>query len=66
MNTWIDEATLIISTPIHLKDLKQNEAYKNVLVDVYNFRLLRLKWLNESIVVLDKLIGDIDEEINKI
>ena len=66
MNTWIDEATLMINTPIHLKDLKQNEAYKNVLVDLYNFRLLRLKWLNESLVVLDNLIGDIDEEINKI
>jgi hypothetical protein len=66
MNKWIDEATLTINKPINLKDLKQNEAYKNVLVALYNFRLLRLNWLNESIVLLDKLIGAVNEEINKI
>ncbi len=65
MNQWLDELTLEVNTPINLKDLKQNESYKNVLVELYNFRVLRLKWLKETILDLEHLIKDIDIEINK-
>lgn len=65
MDQWLDEVTLEINTPINLKDLKQNESYKNALVELHNFRVLRIKWLKESIVDLKNLIKDIDKEINK-
>jgi hypothetical protein len=65
MNQWLDEATLEVNTPINLEDLKQNESYKNTLVELYNFRALRLKWLKESILDLENLIKDIDKEIKK-
>ena len=65
MNQWLDEATLEINTPINLKELKQNESYKNALVDLYNFRALRLKWLKKSLVDLEQLIKAIDCEIKE-
>jgi len=63
MNQWLDEVTLEVNTPIDLKDLKQNENYKNGLVELFNFRVLRIKWLKESMVDLENLIEDINKEI---
>jgi hypothetical protein len=65
MSQWSDTVTLDINTPINLNDLKQNESYKNVLVELYNFRELRLHWLKESLIELENLIKDIDNEITK-
>ena len=66
MNKWLDDLKLAVNTPINLSDLKQNETYKNVAVELYNFRLLRLEWLHESITKLDTLITTIDEEISNL
>ena len=63
---WLDKQLLEINTPINIEDLKKNETYKNALVDLYNFRLLRLKWLGESIIRLEELIADIENEIIKL
>ena len=65
IDQWLEEATLSVNTPINLSDLKQNEPYKNALVELYNFRLLRLNWLKKSILELENLIQDIDKEISK-
>ena len=65
MDRWLEEVSLRINTPISLEDLKQNESYKNALVELYNFRLLRLKWLKESILDLESLIKDINKEITE-
>ena len=62
---WLEKATLEVNTPINLNDLKQNEAYKNAMVELYNFRLLRLHWLKGSLEELENLIKDIDKEISK-
>ncbi|MFK7781440.1 DUF6090 family protein [Psychroserpens sp.] len=63
MDKWLENQTLEVNTPINLDDLKQNEAYKNVAVELLNFRLLRLRWLNQTIERLEALIKTIDEEI---
>jgi hypothetical protein len=65
MDQWLEEASLRINTPVNLEDLKQNESYKNALVELYNFRLLRIKWLKNSILDLENLIKDINKEISK-
>lgn len=63
INKWLDDMELAVNTPINLEDLKQNESYKNTLVELYNFRLLRLRWLNRTIERLEALIKTIDKEI---
>ena len=49
--------------PIDIVKLKNNELYKNALVDVYNFRKLRLRFLTMTTGRLQTLIRDIDQEI---
>lgn len=55
-----------VNTPIDIKALQKNEHYKNVLVELYNFRTLRLRWLKEALKELEQLIADIDQEIKKL
>ncbi|WCO02726.1 DUF6090 family protein [Psychroserpens ponticola] len=64
VDKWLEDVKLAVNTPINLSNLKQNEAFKNTSVELYNFRLLRLKWLNGSIIKLETLIKTIDNEIN--
>tara|TARA_R110000787_G_scaffold70646_15_gene157131 strand:+ start:21235 stop:21993 length:759 start_codon:yes stop_codon:yes gene_type:complete len=60
---WIEGSFLDVNTPINFTELKKNELYKNTFVDLYNFRLLRIKWLTQTIKSLETLISDIDREI---
>lgn len=60
---WLVDQEFDINTPINLKTLKENEAFKNVFIELYNFRLLRLNWLKDTLERLEKLIQDIDKEI---
>jgi len=60
---WLEGYFLDVNTPINFTELKKNELYKNTLVDLYNFRVLRIKWLTETIKSLEVLIKDIDQEI---
>ena len=66
MVLWLEEASLRINTPVNLEDLKQNESYENVLIELYNFRLLRIKWLKNSKLDIENFIEDINKEISKI
>lgn len=52
IDKWLEDVKLAVNTPINLSNLKQNEAFKNTAVELYNFRLLRSKWLNGSIIKL--------------
>jgi len=51
--------------PINLSQLKQNDIFINTLSEIYTFRKVRLKFINQSIDNLEKLIQDIDNEIKK-
>ncbi|WP_282043653.1 hypothetical protein [Winogradskyella flava] len=62
---WLEKATLEVNTPIDFNDLKRNETYKNAMVELYNFRLLRLHWLKSSLEDLENLIKDIEKEISQ-
>lgn len=66
MVLWLEEASLRINTPVNLEDLKQNESYENVLIELYNFRQLRIKWLKNSKLDIENFIEDINKEISKI
>ena len=66
MIKWLDDKKLAVNTPIDITALKQNEVYKNATVELYNFRLLRSKWLKETIKRLDELIKTIDNEIDEL
>ncbi|MDT0558257.1 DUF6090 family protein [Ichthyenterobacterium sp. W332] len=63
VDQWLEHQTLEINTPKDIEDLRENDTFKNAFVQLYNFRLLRLNWLNETIPTLEKLITDIDKEI---
>lgn len=64
MDKWLTNMNLAVNTPININELKQNESFKNTLVELYNFRLLRMRWLKETIKELGTLIKTIDEEIS--
>lgn len=55
-----------VNTPIDLNGLRQNTKYKNALVELMNFNILRMKRLENSISELEKLIEDIASEIQEI
>ena len=52
-----------INTPRNIEFLKNNEDYKNELVNVYNFRNRSLRWLQVTLTSLEALIKEIDNEI---
>ena len=57
---------LEVNTPNNLGQLKANEYYKNVLIGVYNFRVLRIEWLTETITKLINLIKGVELEIENL
>ena len=60
---WLTGQFLVINTPRKIDALRKNEDYKNVLVELYNSRLIRIHWLGETLEKLKILIQDIDKEI---
>lgn len=46
--------------------LSENKQFKNVIVRLQNYMLLRLRWQNEALKDLEKLIKEVEIEINKL
>jgi hypothetical protein len=63
VSKYANDIELEVNTPNDLDQLKANEHYKNVLIGVYNFRLLRIQWLTGTITKLTNLIKSVDSEI---
>lgn len=53
----------ILSTPINYNLLRKDQYFKNLLFEITNFRKLRLRFQNETLSDLEKLIQDIDQEV---
>ena len=56
-------AILDLNTPIDMKILSKDEQFKNVIVRIQNFLLIRLMHQQKTRASLEKLIADIDTEI---
>jgi hypothetical protein len=56
-------AILDLNSPIDMKILSKNEQFKNVIVRIQNFLLIRLFQQQKTRTSLEKLIADIDIEI---
>ncbi|MFC3879794.1 DUF6090 family protein [Algoriphagus namhaensis] len=52
----------ILSTPTNYSLLRKDQYFKNVIFELTNFRKLRLRFLNETLIDLEKLIDDINQE----
>jgi hypothetical protein len=63
---WLDNVSLRVNTPVDITSLRTDEAYANVHIELYNFRLVRIKWITESIEELKVLIEDIESEIREL
>lgn len=63
---FIEATELAINTPIDFSQLKKSESYKNLLIELYNYRLLRLYQLEKTMNRLKILIEEIDDEIEKL
>ena len=57
---------LAVNIPKNSDELRQNDSFKNALVDLYNFRKIRLTWISLTHARLEKLISDINSEILKL
>lgn len=63
VSNWLEGMELSVNTPFDINELKQSEYYKSALLELYNYRLLRIRRLKETIFRLDKLLKEIDQEI---
>jgi hypothetical protein len=55
-----------INTPKNIKSLREDSKFKNVIVRLQNWLLVRLKWQKEAHTSLEQLIIDVQEEIDKL
>ena len=66
ISAYFDDMYLTINTPKNYKDLQESEDFKSAIVYAYNFRILRLYWLKNTLNDLEILINDIEKEIKKL
>ena len=52
----------IINTPKDIQSLRENEAFKNVIVRLQNWLLLRLNWQKKTLTSLELLNNDVQKE----
>ena len=64
--SWLNGVFAEVNTPRDWEGLKLNDDFKNAVMELYNFRLLRINWLGETLKRLQLLIDDIDSEIEAI
>ena len=75
LNTWFKvgpnhslnryEVEVSVNTPIDYTLLRQGHSFNNAIVELSNFKKLRIHWLKESIENLSELISIIDKEIER-
>ncbi|MGB5171977.1 MAG: DUF6090 family protein [Eudoraea sp.] len=59
-------AVEVINIPKNIKSLREDSKFKNVIVRLQNWLLMRLKWQEEAHTSIEQLIIDVQEEINKL
>ena len=55
-----------INTPKNIKSLREDSTFKNAIVRLQNWFLVRLKWQKEARTSLEQLILDVQGEIDKL
>ena len=53
-----------LNTPKNIKSLSEDSKFKNSIVRLQNWLLVRMKWQKEAEKSLEQLIEDVQEEIN--
>ena len=66
IDKYFDKVFLSLNTPKNYTDLQKNEDFKTAIVNSYNFRLLRLKWLGYTLTDLEILIEDVEKETQEL
>ena len=56
----------ILNTPNDIESLRKNEVFKNIIIRLQNYLILRVKWQEFTLIALKKLISDIDNEIERL
>ena len=54
-----------LNTPKNINNLRKDSKFKNSIIRLQNWLLVRLKWQKEAQTRLEQLIIDVQEEINK-
>jgi len=54
-----------LNTPKNINNLRKDSKFKNSIIRLQNWLLVRLKWQKEAQIRLEQLIIDVQEEINK-
>ena len=58
-----EDGNFVVNTPKDFIALKNNDDYKNRLVEILNHRTMRARWLKQTLENLEQLIKDVDAEI---
>ena len=61
--TWLEGQFSAVVIPRDWDALKNNDDFKNAFMSLYNSRLIRIKWLGQTLDELNVLIKDVDKEI---
>jgi hypothetical protein len=66
----VDKDNLIaleaLNMPKNIEDLRDDSVFKNIIVRLQTWFLVRLKWQRESRVSLEQLILDVRKEIDRL
>ncbi len=55
-----------MNMPKDMESLREDAEFRNVLLRLQNWLLLRLKWQKETLASLEQLIMDVQIEIDKL
>ncbi len=66
INSNISFSVEAINMPKDIESLRENAEFRNVLLRLQNWLLLRLKWQKETLASLEQLIMDVQSEIDKL
>ena len=55
-----------LNTPKNINLLRANDSFKNVIIRLQDWLLMRLHWQQEALTSLEKLIIDVQEEIDRL
>lgn len=57
---------ITLNEPINIEQLRNNNKFKNMIFRLQTWLLIRLKWQQETHIELEKLIIDVQEEIDRL
>ena len=56
----------ITNMPKNIEELRDDSTFKNIIVRLQTWFLVRLKWQHEARVTLEQLILDVQKEIDRL